>query len=203
MPRSAPCAACASPVSWPTYTRRSLPRHGPWRRALPPCCIDGQDIVQLKEAKHIDKLAAAYEARINQLQSIDLQRSLAALDSGRAAAPRMVESAYEQAFCIQSPLRLGISSANASDNHLRSKEQGGKTLNIAVNLQQGREERAQPPLEVTARRLAEPQLILRSRSEASRPTLKPVNIVRPRPSANCSLPTAAAATKPCGWSSKG
>ena len=136
-----------------------------WRRpALPPCCIDGQDIVQLKEAKHIDKLAVAYETRINQLQSIDLQRSLAALDEGRATAPRMIESAYEQAFCIQSPLRLGISSANASDNHLRSKEQGGKTLNIAVNLQQGREERAQPPLKVTARRLAEPQLILRSRS---------------------------------------
>ena len=135
-----------------------------WRRALPPCCIDGQDIVQLKEAKHIDKLAVAYETRINQLQSIDLQRSLAALNEGRATAPRMIESAYEQAFCIQSPLRLGISSANASDNHLRSKEQGGKTLNIAVNLQQGREERAQPPLKVTARRLAEPQLILRSRS---------------------------------------
>ena len=135
-----------------------------WRRALPPCCIDGQDIVQLKEAKQIDKLATAYETRINQLQSIDLQRSLAALDSGHAAAPRMTEAAYEQAFCIQSPLRLGISSANASDNHLRSKEQGGKTLNIAVNLQQGQEERAQPPLEVTARRLPEPQLILRSRS---------------------------------------
>ena len=135
-----------------------------WRRALPPCCIDGQDIVQLKEAKHIDKLAAAYEARINQLQSIDLQRSLAALDKSHAAAPRMIESAYEQTFCIQSPLRLGISSANASDNHLRSKEQGGKTLNIAVNLQPGQQERAQPPLEVTTRRLAEPQLILRSRS---------------------------------------
>ncbi len=135
-----------------------------WRRALPPCCIDGPDIVQLKEAKHIDKLAAAYEARINQLQSIDLQRSLAALDSGRAAAPRMIAAAYEQTFCIQSPLRLGISSANASDNHLRSKEQGGKTLNIAVDLQQGQQESAQPPLKVTARRLAEPQLILRSRS---------------------------------------
>ena len=135
-----------------------------WRRALPPCCIDGQDIVQLKEAKQVEKLAAAYEARINQVQSIDLQRSLAALDSGRATAPRMLEAAYEQTFCIQAPLRLGISSANASDNHLRSKEQGGKTLNIAVNLQQGQQERAQPPLEVTTRRLAEPQLILRSRS---------------------------------------
>ena len=135
-----------------------------WRRALPPCCIDGQDIVQLKEAKQIDKLTAAYEARINQLQSLDLRHSLAALDSGRTAAPRMSEAAYDQAFCIQSPLRLGISSANASDNHLRSKEQGGKTLNIAVNLQQDREKYAQPPLQVTARRLPEPQLILRSRS---------------------------------------
>lgn len=137
-----------------------------WRRALPPCCIDGPALVQLKEAKRIDELAAAYEARINQLQSMDLQRSLAALDrKGRTTGPRMIESAYEQTFCIQSPLRLGISSANASDNHLRSKEQGGKTLNIAVNLQQGGQECAQPPLEVTARRLAEPQLILRSRSQ--------------------------------------
>ena len=137
-----------------------------WRRALPPCCIDGPALVQLKEAKRIDELAAAYEARINQLQSMDLQRSLAALDrKGHTTGPRMIESAYEQTFCIQSPLRLGISSANASDNHLRSKEQGGKTLNIAVNLQQGGQERAQPPLEVTARRLAEPQLILRSRSQ--------------------------------------
>ena len=136
-----------------------------WRRALPPCCLDGPDLVQRKEAKDLDALAAAYEARINPLQSLDLQRSLAALDDrGRTARPRMVEAAYEQTFCIQAPLRLGISSANASDNHLRSKEQGGKTLNIAVNLQQGQQERAQPPLEVTARRLAEPQLILRSRS---------------------------------------
>lgn len=137
-----------------------------WRRALPPCCIDGPALVQLKEAKRIDELAAAYEARINQLQSMDLQRSLAALDhKGRTTGPQMIEAAYEQTFCIQSPLRLGISSANASDNHLRSKEQGGKTLNIAVNLQQGGQECAQPPLEVTARRLAEPQLILRSRSQ--------------------------------------
>ncbi len=135
-----------------------------WRRVLPPCCIDGQAIVQLKEAKKIDELAAAYETRINQLQSLDLRHSLAALDQGRMAAPRMSEAAYEQAFCIQSPLRLGLSSANASDNHLRSKEQGGKTLNIAVDLQQDREKHAQPPLKVTARRLPEPQLILRSRS---------------------------------------
>ena len=135
-----------------------------WRRTLPPCCIDGQAIVRLKEAKQVEKLAAAYETRINQLQSLDLRHSLAALDSGRTTAPRMIEAAYDQAFCIQSPLRLGISSANASDNHLRSKEQGGKTLNIAVNLQQDREKHAQPPLEVTARRLPEPQLILRSRS---------------------------------------
>ena len=135
-----------------------------WRRTLPPCCIDGQAIVRLKEAKQVEKMAAAYETRINQLQSLDLRHSLAVLDSGRTAAPRMSEAAYDQAFCIQSPLRLGISSANASDNHLRSKEQGGKTLNIAVNLQQDREKHAQPPLEVTARRLPEPQLILRSRS---------------------------------------
>jgi len=144
------------------------PRARTWRRALPPCCIDGPAIVQLKEAQQIDQLAAAYETRINQLQSLDLRHSLAALDRGRTTVPRMSKAAYGPAFCIQSPLRLGISSANASDNHLRSKEQGGKTLNIAVNLQQDREDRAQPPLQVTARRLPEPQLILRSRSRGFR-----------------------------------
>ena len=90
----------------------------------------------------------------------------------------MIESAYEQAFCIQSPLRLGISSANASDNHLRSKEQGGKTLNIAVNLQQDQQERAQPPLEVTARGCPNPSSSSARAPEASRPTLRPANRAR-------------------------
>lgn len=136
-----------------------------WRRRSPPsCCIDGERIAQLKEAKQVDQLAEAYEARINQLQRIDLRRRLAALGDERPDAPRMDEADYKRVFCIEAPLRLGISSANASDNHLRSKEQGGKTLNVGIDLQMEGEKEATPPLRVTARRLAEPKLILRSRS---------------------------------------
>ncbi len=134
-----------------------------WRRRSPPsCCIDGNTIVKLKEEKQVDQLAAAYEIRINQLQRIDLRRSLTTLGKNRESAAQMAESNFDRVFCIEAPLRLGISSANASDNHLRSKEQGGKTLNIAINLQLEGEKNASPPLKVTARRLAEPKLILRS-----------------------------------------
>ena len=136
-----------------------------WRRRSPPSCrIDGERIATLKEDKAFDKLSEAYEARINQLQRIDLRRSLADLGEERDAAPRMAESDYNRSFLIESPLRIGISSANASDNHMRSKEQGGKTLNIGIDLQMEGEEHTSPPLTVTARRLAEPKLILRSLS---------------------------------------
>ena len=134
------------------------------RRSPPPCCIDGNKISKLKEDKQVGQLAAAYEARINQLQRIDLRRCLTALGDGRKEAPPMREADRECVFSIKAPLRLGISSANASDNHLRSKEQGGKTLNIAIDLQREGEKDATPPLTVTARRLAEPKLILRSLS---------------------------------------
>lgn len=134
------------------------------RRSPPPCCIDGEKISKLKEDKQVDQLAAAYETRINQLQRIDLRRCLTALGNGREEGPQMRAADRERVFSIEAPLRLGISSANASDNHLRSKEQGGKTLNIAIDLQREGEKDATPPLTVTARRLAEPKLILRSLS---------------------------------------
>ena len=136
-----------------------------WRRRSPPSCrIDGERIAKLKEDKALDQLAEAYETRINQLQRIDLRRNLADLGEERDAAPRMAESDFNRTFLVESPLRIGISSANASDNHMRSKEQGGKTLNIGIDLQMEGEEQTSPPLTVTARRLAEPKLILRSLS---------------------------------------
>ena len=104
-----------------------------------------------------------YQA-LKQLQRIDLRRCLTALGDGRSDAPQMAAADYDHTFGIEAPLRLGISSANASDNHLRSKEQGGKTLNIAIDLQREGEKGAAPPLSVTARRLDEPKLILRSLS---------------------------------------
>jgi galactokinase/mevalonate kinase-like predicted kinase len=136
-----------------------------WRRRSPPtCCIDSERIGKLKEDKQFDQLAEAYEMRINQLQRIDLRRCLADLSESRDTAPRMAAADYERNFRVESPLRLGISSANASDNHLRSKDQGGKTLNIGIDLQMEGEGQTSPPLTVTARRLSEPKLILRSLS---------------------------------------
>ena len=136
-----------------------------WRRRSPPfCCIDSDRIAKFKEEKAVNELAAAYETRVNQLQRIDLRRCLTALSDGRIDAPQMATADYDRVFGIEAPLRLGISSANASDNHLRSKEQGGKTLNIAIDLQREGEKGAAPPLSVTARRLDEPKLILRSLS---------------------------------------
>jgi len=136
-----------------------------WKRRSPPSCrIDGDRIAKLKEDKVLDQLVEAYETRINQLQRIDLRRSLADLGEERNAAPRMAESDFNRTFLVESPLRIGISSANASDNHMRSKEQGGKTLNLGIDLQMEGEEHTSPPLTVTARRLAEPKLILRSLS---------------------------------------
>ncbi len=146
------------------YRRMAMDGTSWRRRSVPACRIDGERIAKLKEDKAYDQLAEAYEGRINQLQRIDLRRSLADLGEARAAAPRMSESDFSRTFLVESPLRIGISSANASDNHMRSKEQGGKTLNIGIDLQMEGEDKTSPPLTVSARRLAEPKLILRSLS---------------------------------------
>ncbi|MFA6110831.1 MAG: hypothetical protein WDA75_18885 [Candidatus Latescibacterota bacterium] len=136
-----------------------------WRRRTPPaCCIDNDRIVALKEGRQIRELPEAYEARVNQLQRIDLRRSLTALDERPAEAPVMHPEDYERGFAVLAPLRLGISSANASDNHMRSKERGAVTLNAGIALQMDGEDRCAPPLKVTARRLTEPKLTLRSLS---------------------------------------
>ena len=142
------------------------------RRRVPPCVIDDAHIRRLKEKKEVDQLPAAYETRINSLQREDLERCLKVLDDRSANAAtdssdgqaRMAQADFEKTFTITAPLRIGISSANASDNHIRTKEQGGKTLNAGIDLVgEGRLE-ATPPLVVCGRRLAEPRLILRSLS---------------------------------------
>lgn len=133
------------------------------RRKMPACCIDGDEIARLKEKKDPDQVAKAYDGRVNQLQRIDLRRSLSQVQEGTEDQVQMRAEDYETTFSVSAPLRLGISSANASDNHIRSKEQGGKTLNAGIDLD-GAEGGASPPLSVVARRLQEPRLVLRSLS---------------------------------------
>ncbi len=134
------------------------------RRPLPACCIDSERIAELKAQGQVSELPEAYEARINQLQRIDLRRSLAALGDASTAPAPMHEDDYGRTFVMVAPLRLGISSANASDNHLRSKERGAKTLNAGIALQADATSPCAPPLRVTVRRLAEPKLTLRALS---------------------------------------
>jgi len=133
------------------------------RRKVPPCCLDGDAISRLKEKKQVEDLPGAYDVRVNQLQRLDLRRSLAAVQGDSTETPSMREEDRERVFAVSAPLRLGISSANASDNHIRSKEQGGHTLNAGIDLAAG-DTAPSPPLEVEARRLSEPRLVLRSLS---------------------------------------
>jgi len=133
------------------------------RRKIPPCCIDGEAISRLKENKQVEDLPEAYDARVNQLQRLDLRRSLAAVQGAPSETPQMRAEDDDRVFVVTAPLRLGISSANASDNHIRSKEQGGRTLNAGIDLATG-DDGPSPPLEVRARRLPEQRLVLRSLS---------------------------------------
>ncbi len=136
------------------------------RRSAPACCIDSKKIVQLKEQKDGAALSEAYQARANQLQRKDLRDSLAALGRTEDAAPVMDERDFGLSLKVSAPLRIGISSANASDNHLRSKEQGGKTLNASIDLQLEGEVEPRPPIHVSVRHIEDPRLILRSNSMA-------------------------------------
>jgi len=137
------------------------------RRRIPSCGIDSDPIVRLKEKRATDDLPQAYEFRINELQRQDMQLSLGLFTTEAVAHEvthlQMRQADYATLFRVVSPLRLGISSANASDNHVRTKEQGGKTLNAGIDLAIGSAPPA-PPLTVTVRRLAEARLVLRSLS---------------------------------------
>ena len=138
------------------------------RRKVPPFCLDNSGLASLKEQKRIAELPDAYEASIVELQRRDMTVGLGG--TGRpskrkpAVAP-MANGDYNKLFRVVSPLRLGISSANASDNHIRTKEQGGKTLNAGIDLCTDGSGECRPPLTVSVRRLEEKALVLRSLSK--------------------------------------
>lgn len=138
------------------------------RRKIPPFCLDNRAIASLKEQKRIAELPAAYEASIVELQRRDMAIGLRGNRRPSRRSSRvnpMAREDFDKLFTAVSPLRLGISSANASDNHLRTKEQGGKTLNAGIDLCADESGECRPPLTVTARRLEEPRLVLRSLSK--------------------------------------
>jgi galactokinase/mevalonate kinase-like predicted kinase len=107
-------------------------------------------------------LAGMYERLVLKFQREDLRENLEALKRPLSGI-RMDERDFGTAFRVTAPLRIGISSANASDNHTRSKEKGAKTLNAGIDLALHGEE-ATPPLTVIGKRLRESLLRLRSES---------------------------------------
>ena len=140
-----------------------------WRhRKIPAFCLDHQKIIRLKEDKRVEELPEVYEECIVHFQRLDMKVGLN-LSDHRPQINRetdlMEESDFGKVFTVVSPLRLGISSANASDNHIRTKEQGGKTLNASVDLAVDTPGKFASPLRVSARRLEEPRLVLRSMSK--------------------------------------
>ena len=134
------------------------------RRPIPACAIDGPRIAALKEKKAAPDLPAAYEVRVNELQREDMRRALEEAAGPPPKAASLTAADGGALFEVRAPLRLGLSSANASDNHIRSKEQGGKTLNAGIALRAGDSREVAPPLYVGLRPLPEPRLVLRSRS---------------------------------------
>ena len=148
---------------------RMLSEPNIWRRRkVPPFCLDNRAIASLKEQKRIAELPAAYEASIMELQRRDMAVGLRGnrrLSRRSSRVNSMAREDFDKLFTAVSPLRLGISSANASDNHLRTREQGGKTLNAGIDLCADDSDECRPPLAVTARRLEEPRLVLRSLSK--------------------------------------
>ncbi|MCU0243135.1 MAG: hypothetical protein MUF51_12030, partial [Vicinamibacteria bacterium] len=75
-------------------------------------------------------------------------------------------------FSARTPMRVGISSANASDNWTFSKLRGGKVVNFAVDLADSPAEQPRPPIAAELERIADKHLVLRtlSRLETERAT---------------------------------
>ncbi|MHA1831291.1 MAG: hypothetical protein ACTSWR_07165 [Candidatus Helarchaeota archaeon] len=106
-----------------------------------------------------------YEKLILTLQKQDLINDLSKLTTSNEIFNinlKMLENDYDKEFIVLSPLRLGLSSANASDNHTRAKEKGSKALNASINISMNFNDNPQIPIAVRARRLNEPQLIIKS-----------------------------------------
>jgi galactokinase/mevalonate kinase-like predicted kinase len=103
---------------------------------------------------------------VNQQEMIDFQR---AKDALLATVPRLASGDLkfkkpESTYRVLCPMRVGISSANASDNWTFSKLRGGVVLNFALDLSAG-EGPPRPPIAATLRRTSEPGLILETISQ--------------------------------------
>ncbi len=118
-----------------------------------------------------------YLAFMNQFMTAVNEREMRDFRSAKEALLKL--SAPPRALQLQVrtcratvPMRVGISSANASDNWTFSKLRGGVVLNFAVDLAVGEGAAPRPPVEVAVEAIADPVLELRTDSllDTDRPT---------------------------------
>ncbi|MHA1270618.1 MAG: hypothetical protein ACTSPY_12570 [Candidatus Helarchaeota archaeon] len=116
-----------------------------------------------KKRKFHLKFKESYENSILQFQRRDLEADLQKLEVFSSNIKiKMLESDFDREFVVLSPIRLGLSSANASDNHTRAKEKGSKALNAAINISLDPISKPKIPITVKVKRLDEQKLVLRS-----------------------------------------
>jgi galactokinase/mevalonate kinase-like predicted kinase len=91
---------------------------------------------------------------------------------GLTRPARLQMVAPESRHVARVPMRVGLSSANASDNWTFSKLRGGRVANFALDLAVAADQPPRPPITVSLEATSEPmlELLTISRLETSRPT---------------------------------
>ncbi len=115
----------------------------------------------------------AFLTAVNEREMMDFRLARDALLAGVGARPEVLRlRSPDLAYRATVPMRVGISSANASDNWTCSKLRGGRVVNFAVDLAAGEGEAPRPPVRVSLEALADPvvELVTRSRMRTDRPT---------------------------------
>ena len=117
---------------------------------------------EIKKKFHL-KFQKNYKNSILNFQKLDLEKDL--LNSRRYANNFIINMSskdYKYEFIVNSPLRLGLSSANASDNHTRAKEKGSRALNTGIYLSLNSKQKPDIPIIVKVKRIEENRLKIKS-----------------------------------------
>jgi galactokinase/mevalonate kinase-like predicted kinase len=169
---------------WEGRRTGSVPTAGQLDRLLEAASSRDETRRAMRQAVAGDELSGSDEdylafvnqflAAVNEREMRDFARSkenlLSRMPSRRSVDLRLADKGV--VYEAEVPMRVGISSANASDNWTFSKLRGGMVVNFAVDLSIGEGEAPRPPITVTLEAIERPALELStvSRMETDRPT---------------------------------
>ncbi|MHA1797425.1 MAG: GHMP family kinase ATP-binding protein [Candidatus Helarchaeota archaeon] len=122
-------------------------------------------LINFDEHVFLKKGVVSLENEILNCQKIDIERDLSELLSEKKE-PIFNESISNKIIKLRAPLRLGLSSANASDNHTRSKEKGGRALNVSIDIE-SEINKITPPINLKIEMLEKHELIIESKDLSS------------------------------------